>query len=92
MQTILQRAEGELIRNIFEAMKAEPLPGDWYSLVKRDFEFINLVLTEEEIRNMSASKYKSIVKNKMREAAFTELKETQSNRQLHRVKRNPIKS
>ena len=79
MQTILQRAEGELILNVFEAMKAEPLPGDWYSLVKSDFEFINLVLTEDEIRNMTPSKYKSIVKNKMREAAFTELKKTQSN-------------
>ena len=79
LQTILTRAEGELIRNIFEAMKAEPLPGDWYSLVKEDFKSINLSLTEDEIRDMSPSKYKSIVKKYMREAAFTQLKETQLN-------------
>ena len=53
LQTVLQRPEGELIRNIYEAMKSEPLPGDWYNLVQKDFLEVNLNISENEIRCMS---------------------------------------
>ena len=47
LQTILSRTEGELIRNIYEAMKEDPLPGDWVNMVQKDFEWINLSISEE---------------------------------------------
>ena len=42
-------------------MKAEPLPGDWCKLVQKDFEDINLIITEDQIRSMSPADYKSII-------------------------------
>ena len=67
-------SEGELIRNIYEAMKADPLPGDWYKLVQEDFKIVNLDLNEDQILNMNPTRYKSIIKEKMRDAAFNILK------------------
>lgn len=78
LQTIIQRTEGELIRNIYEAMKADPLPGDWYKLVQEDFKLVNLDLNEDQILNMNPTQYKSIIKEKMRDAAFIILKESQA--------------
>ena len=78
LQTVLQRPEGELIRNIYEAMKSETLPGDWYNLVQKDFLEVNLTISENEIRCMSPLDYKLLIKEKMKETAFIQLKETQA--------------
>ena len=78
LQTILQRPEGELERNIYEAMKADPLPGDWYRLDQEDFELVNLHLNEDQIMNMNSTQYKSLIKGKIRNAAYITLKETQA--------------
>ena len=74
IQTVLQRTEGELIRKIYEAMKADPLPGDWSLVVQKDFENINLIVTEDQIRSMSPLDYKSQMKEKNRDSAFIQLK------------------
>ena len=42
LQTILKRPKGELIRNIYEAMKEDSHQGDWCQLIVNDFEKINL--------------------------------------------------
>ena len=78
LQTILTRTEGELTRKVYEAMKADPLPGDWINIVKKDFEEINLIISEDQIINMCPLKYKSLIKEKMRDAAFIHLKEIQA--------------
>ena len=57
-------------------MKADPLPGDWNKLVQEDFKLVNLDLNEEQILNMNPTQYKSIIKEKMRDAAFITLKES----------------
>ena len=33
-------------------MKADPVKGDWSELVKGDFENFDIILTEDEIREM----------------------------------------
>ena len=78
LQTILQRPEGELIRNIYQEMKADPVKGDWSELVKSDFENFDLILTEDEIREMDIKKYKSLIKEKVREYSFLQFKEMQA--------------
>ena len=52
MQKILQRPESELIRKIYEALKADPVPDDWCLMVKNDFEEIYFEISEQEIINM----------------------------------------
>ena len=78
LQTILRRSEGELIRNIDQEMKADPLKGDWSELVKSDFEKIYISLNEDEMRVMNPKKYKSLIKEKVRESAFICFKEMQA--------------
>ena len=78
LQTLLTRTEGELTRKVYKAMKADPLPGDWIKRVEKDFEEINLIISEDQIINMCPLKYKSLIKEKMRDAAFIHLKEIQA--------------
>jgi hypothetical protein len=66
LQTILKRPENELIRNIYEAMKNDPIPGDWCEQVKNDFEKLKLDISEEQIRVMDADQYKTLIKTEVR--------------------------
>ena len=59
-------------------MKAEPLPGDWCNLVEKDFQDINLIITEDQIRSMSPADYKLLIKEKIRDSVFIQLKEAQA--------------
>ena len=54
------------------------MPGDWVNIVQKDFEEVNLKISEEQIRNMCPLKYKSLIKEKMRDAAFLQVKEIQA--------------
>ena len=59
-------------------MKADPVKGDWSELVKSDFENFDFILTEDEIREMDIKKYKSLIKEKVREYSFLQFKEMQA--------------
>ena len=48
----------------------KPTRGDWASSCLKDLENINLKLTLEQIKSMKKEKYKSIVKEKVSEAAL----------------------
>ena len=84
LQTILQRSEGKLIRNIYQEMKADPRKRDWSEMVKRDFEKYGVVLTEDEIREMDTKKYKSFIKVMVRDHSFIYFKEMQAGHQKGR--------
>ena len=81
LQTILKRPKGELIRNIYEAMKEDPLPGDWCQQIQNDFEKINLHMNENLIELMNAEEYKVLIKSKVKEEAFKEFKNMQAGHQ-----------
>ena len=59
-------------------MKADPVKGDWSELVKSDFENFDFILTEDEIREMDIKKYKSLIKEKVRQYSFLKFKEMQA--------------
>ena len=46
---ILTRDEKETIHKIYKKQKEEFVKGDWYQLLKADFQFINIVMKEEKI-------------------------------------------
>ena len=79
LQTILKRPEGELIRNIYEAMRDDPISGDWCEQVKNYFEKINLHMSEEHIRPIDEEQFKALIKNRVREESFKEFKDMQGN-------------
>ena len=78
LQIILQRTEGELFRNIYEEMKADPCKGDCSELLKSYFEKYDIDLKEDKIIVMDTKKYKSLIKEKVRDHSFIQFKEMQA--------------
>ena len=70
LQTILQKPEGELIRDIYETMKKDPVPNDWCLLVQKDIAELNLNYTDQDIRNMDQTLYKSTIKERVRNYSY----------------------
>ena len=73
----MKRHPEELIKEIYDVQKNDPIKGDFYELVMKDIEGINWKITENEIKQIKKEKLKSLVKKKVREAAFFYLKQLQ---------------
>ena len=73
LQTILKRCDEELIKQVYVCQKENPVPGDWCTLLKEDFEKTNIHMTDDQIEKMSEKDYKKLIKYKTREAAFVYL-------------------
>ena len=76
-QTILKRNEEELTKRVYKAQSENPIFGDFYHLVKSDWELIGETMNEEYIRTSNKNTYKKHIKKKIREAAFMYLKDQQ---------------
>jgi hypothetical protein len=85
LQVILQRPEGELIKQVYNAMKADPLPDDWSQLIQKDMSDMNLEYSDQEIINMNPTFYKKIIKEKVRAHSFIHFKELQTNHEKGRM-------
>ena len=67
LQNLLKQPQSEMIRQVYEAQKDNPVQGDWVKLVKEDLEMINMINRESEIEAMSKAQFKTIVRNKIKE-------------------------
>jgi hypothetical protein len=80
LHTILTRHKDEITSKTYAAMKLNPLKEDWINLVSEDLQTIQMTLeNEEEIRNLTKTQFKAMVKRKVRQAAFIELQEAKRN-------------
>ena len=70
LQTILKRHPEELVSEVYNVQKNDPIKGDFYDLVMQDLKSIDLNITEDAIIQMKKEKFKSIVKKKVRESAL----------------------
>ena len=73
LHNILHRQDGELVKDIYIAMKESPLKEDWIHLVNKDKLDLDLNLSDEEISNLSKYKFKRIVKLKMKKLTLNQL-------------------
>ena len=73
LQTILHRAEDELIKKVYLAQRADTTEGDFCQLVDGDLQLLDLQLTDLQIAAISSFELKKIVKCKAKEAAFKQL-------------------
>ena len=72
--TILKRQPTELTRQIYNAMKDNPIKGDWIELLKDDLEKVGLTLEDEpSISGLSKDQFKSKIKKKIKELSNHEL-------------------
>ena len=67
---LLSRGEEETIFKIYSKQKQDPLKGDWFSILQKDFEFIGVQMNEIEIASTPKSEYKIKIKNLVGKAAF----------------------
>ena len=79
LKTIINRDPDELIREVYDAQKADTTPGDYAELVQKDAIEISLDIKDEnEIKAMKMDNYKTKVKGKIREAALKYLNNLKS--------------
>ena len=67
---ILSRGEEETIYKIYCKQKEDPLKGDWYYLLQKDFEFIGVEMNERDIRSTPKSEYRIRIRKLVEKAAF----------------------
>ena len=70
LHTILRKERSELVSRIYQTQKTDSLPGDFYRLVRADMEKCQIQLSDVEISNLSAKKYKFHIKQKVLKYAF----------------------
>ena len=70
LKYILEQPLESIIYRMLKLQLENPTRGDWASSCFKDLENINLKLTLEQIKSMKKEKYKSIVKEKVSEAAL----------------------
>ena len=75
MHHILSRGKEELIRKIYEAQKRKPVKNDWINIIKRDCEELKITYNESQISSLKKTKFKDIVREKIRTNVFKFLME-----------------
>ena len=73
LQTILKRADNEITKKIFKAQAKSPIKGDFYNLVKEDFENIGEPMNEAVIIATTVKAFKAHIKKKTEISAFESL-------------------
>ena len=70
LKNILDQDPESRVYKFFEAQKHFPTRGDWVSICKQNIEEIKLELSMNEIKEMTKTKFATILKNKISKAAF----------------------
>ena len=78
LQNILKRPQHELIRRVYDAQKADTLPGDFYQLVQDDFALLGKQFSDQHIKQSSKESFKKEIKVLTRKSAFQYLKSLQA--------------
>ena len=77
---IVTRDESETIKKIYNKQKINPLKGDWFDLIRKDFEFIGIELKEDEIQAATKVEYKKKIKELIYKSAFKEYMKEKANK------------
>ena len=70
---ILNESTSSTIFQVYEALKQESRKGDFYSLSQKDLQDLNIKLNEVQIKEYSKTKWKTYVKNVIKDCAFKHL-------------------
>ena len=77
LHTILERQDNEIIKKVYMAQKKQPCPGDWVKLIEADKRDLDITLEDSEIALMSSEDFTNLVKAKVRQNSFHELRQVQ---------------
>ena len=73
LKEIIDRPDSEIINKVYKCQRAKPDPRDWCNSIDQDLKDIELQISDETIKSMSALDYKKLIKTSVRNAAFNEL-------------------
>ena len=73
LHTLLNSEASSISKKVFDEQLKSPIKGDFVNYIKEDLKEIGIQLSFEEIGSMSKSKWKVLVKNKIKEACFISL-------------------
>ena len=68
--TILNKSDNELVEQVLKTQQLSPVKNDWCEAVKLDMQFLDIDIIENDIIGMKKSKFKSLIKRKIREAGL----------------------
>ena len=78
LHTILKREDEELTKRVLKAQITNPCPGDFIKLVEEDFKRLGNPFDIDFEENSSTECYKKLVKTKVKNAAFENLRKLQN--------------
>ena len=70
LKYILDENEETMVKQVYKTMKEESQVGDFVDLTKKDFKTVGIQMSEEEIKTESATRWKKVVNEKVKAAAF----------------------
>ena len=73
LKEIIDRPDNEIINKVYKCQRAKPDPEDWCNSIDQDLKDIELQISDETTKSMSALDYKKLIKTSVRNAAFYEL-------------------
>ena len=93
LQNILKKHDTEIIKKIYVAQKKLPCTGDWVLLIEEDRLKYNIEYSDEQIAELSDSKFKTHVKKQVRLQSLNELKDIQNEHiKVKHIKFDSLKS
>ena len=75
LQTILKRHDDEITKKVYLCQKSNPLPGDLCQLIAKDFDRMDIHMSDDHIAQMHVLEYKKLIKRKVHDTAFMELEQ-----------------
>ena len=72
---ILHLEEKELVFRAYQSQKCSPNKGDWINLVEEDKGLLHITLSDDEIKNLSKTKYMKYIEKQVENYALSQLNE-----------------
>ena len=72
LHNILKRHDDEIILKIYKAQLKSPSKGDWVTMLADDMNKYDIKITDETVKSLSKTVFKTIVKKTVKEYAFSE--------------------
>ena len=84
LHVILNEDASSTLRQVYDTLKCDSRKGDFYDLVQKDLNELNIKLNDKEIQEYSKSKWKTHISNIIKKNAFQYL--VQENLELEKTK------
>ena len=86
LQNILKRQDTTIVRKVYEIQKICSNDYDWSQTLKKDREFYDITLNDQQISQMSKSTFKRLVNKKINQKSFCELKSSSQSKMQNIIK------